>query len=67
MPMLIIILNNNGIYSGVDELPSDISEIPVTALNPKVKYELIAEGLGAVGYLITDLSGLEKTLPKAIE
>lgn len=34
LPILIIIINNNGIYSGIEELPTKNEDIPVTALNP---------------------------------
>ena len=46
LPILVIIINNNGIYSGTDELPEDPTENPVTALNPNARYEKIAEALG---------------------
>lgn len=48
LPFIVIIINNNGIFTGVDEIPEKGSndEYPVTALNPKSKYELMADAFG---------------------
>lgn len=34
LPIVVIIINNNGIFMGIDELSQKNDEIPVTALNP---------------------------------
>ena len=34
LPIVVIIINNNGIFMGIDELSKKNDEIPVTALNP---------------------------------
>ena len=41
LPIVVIIINNNGIFMGVDEISehSKNVEIPVTALNPLTEYE----------------------------
>jgi len=41
LPIVVIIINNNGIFMGVDEINKDASnsDIPVTALNPETAYE----------------------------
>lgn len=39
LPIVVIIINNNGIFMGVEELSGRNQEIPVTALNPDTKYE----------------------------
>lgn len=39
LPLVIIIINNNGIFMGVDELSQKNNEKPVTALNPNSRYE----------------------------
>lgn len=39
IPIVIIIINNNGIFVGVDELSEKNNEKPVTALNPNSRYE----------------------------
>lgn len=41
-----IILNNNGIYSGTEELPENRLDSPVTALNPQARYEKVVEAFG---------------------
>ena len=43
LPIVIIIINNNGIFMGVDEIPQKNSDIPVTALNPCTAYEKIVD------------------------
>lgn len=37
--IVVIIINNNGIFMGVDEIPKNNADIPVTALNPSTAYE----------------------------
>jgi len=53
LPVVVIIINNNGIYSGVDELPEDRAYAPVTALSPGAAYHRIADALGGKGFLAT--------------
>ena len=52
LPILLIIINNNGIYSGVEELPEEPTENPVTALNPQARYEKLADALGGKGFYV---------------
>ena len=59
---MIIIINNNGIYSGVEELPKENQEIPVTALNPESRYEKMAEAFGGCGYYAKNKKELENFL-----
>jgi thiamine pyrophosphate-dependent acetolactate synthase large subunit-like protein len=66
LPILIIIINNNGIYSGVEELPKEAQEIPVTALNPESRYEKMAEAFGGAGFYVKNKSELEPALKKAL-
>jgi thiamine pyrophosphate-dependent acetolactate synthase large subunit-like protein len=48
LPILIIVINNNGVYAGLDELPSQKAlQIPVTSLSTRCAYDRMAEGLGA--------------------
>jgi len=67
LPFVVIILNNNGIYSGIEELPKGIKngEIPVTALNPTSQYEKMAEAFGGDGYHATNPEQLSKALKSA--
>jgi 2-hydroxyacyl-CoA lyase 1 len=69
LPLTVIIINNNGIYSGVPELPEDRdpSGIPVTALSPEAKYEKIAEAFGGKGIKVTTHSELSNALNEAFD
>ncbi|CAD8213992.1 unnamed protein product [Paramecium octaurelia] len=51
LPLVIIIINNNGIFVGVDELSQKNNEKPVTALNPNSRYEKLCESFGGKGFL----------------
>jgi len=42
LPLKVIIINNSGIGSGVEELESNNKDIPVNALLPGAKYEMLA-------------------------
>lgn len=52
IPIVIIIINNNGIFVGVDELSKNNNEKPVTALNPNSRYEKLCDAYGGKGFLI---------------
>jgi 2-hydroxyacyl-CoA lyase 1 len=54
LPIVVIIINNNGIFIGVDEISENTKngELPVTALNPETKYEKLGEAFGARGILV---------------
>lgn len=56
----IFIINNNGIYSGTDELEGDPLTYGVTHLNPDAKYQVIAEAFGGKGFEAKTKSDLEK-------
>ena len=55
----IFIINNNGIYAGVDELGEDPTSIGVTSLNPASKYEKIAKAFGGKGYDVKTVQELK--------
>ena len=40
LPFAVLIINNNGLFSGIDELPEKTTDISFTNLNPGSKYEL---------------------------
>lgn len=80
LPLIIIILNNNGIYSvlflnfpilktskGVEsiDVKGPNNEIPVTALNPDVKYEKIAEAFNGRGFAVKTPEELDSALKTA--
>ena len=50
LPLKIVIINNSGITRGVDEITDKTNtSIPVTALLPGSKYEMIAQAFGGKG------------------
>ena len=56
----IFIINNNGIYSGTDELEGDPLSYGVTHLNPDAKYQVIAEAFGGKGFEAKNKQDLDK-------
>lgn len=60
MGAVIFIINNNGIYSGTEELVGDPSTYGVTHLNPETKYENFAHAFGGKGFEAKNQEGLAK-------
>ncbi|KAJ2691228.1 hypothetical protein IWW39_000127 [Coemansia spiralis] len=54
LPLVVVVINNSGIYFGLDQdqYEERRDALPSTALTPEVRYELIAEAVGAKGYLV---------------
>ncbi|KAJ2834650.1 hypothetical protein GGI24_000308 [Coemansia furcata] len=54
LPLVVVVINNSGIYFGLDQEQYEERRdvLPSTALTPEVRYELIAEAVGAKGYLV---------------
>eukprot|EP01126_Amoeba_proteus_P009426 TRINITY_DN13568_c0_g1_i5.p1 TRINITY_DN13568_c0_g1~~TRINITY_DN13568_c0_g1_i5.p1 ORF type:complete len:153 (-),score=42.84 TRINITY_DN13568_c0_g1_i5:85-543(-) len=51
LPITFIVLNNNGIYRGVEALSTvDPTLVPPTVLTPGTRYEKIIEAFGGVGF-----------------
>jgi thiamine pyrophosphate-dependent acetolactate synthase large subunit-like protein len=46
----IFVINNNGIYSGTEQLEGEPSSFGVTHLNPETKYENLAHAFGGKGF-----------------
>ncbi len=70
LPLLIIIINNNGIYHGLDtktynETP--INNLPSTALLPDVRYDLIADAICGKGYFVKTPQELSNALEDALK
>ncbi|OZJ02332.1 hypothetical protein BZG36_04295 [Bifiguratus adelaidae] len=69
LPLLIIVINNNGIYHGLTD--SDFSKavkdnnLPSTALLPDTRYDMIAEACGGRGWFARNKPELEKALKEA--
>ncbi|KAJ1904610.1 hypothetical protein LPJ81_002395 [Coemansia sp. IMI 209127] len=70
LPLVVIVINNNGIYFGLDQTEYDELEkqgrLPATALTPDVRYELIAEAVGARGRLVKTPEDLGDAVNEAL-
>jgi 2-hydroxyacyl-CoA lyase 1 len=64
---VIFIINNNGIYSGVDKLEGDPKNYPVTGLNPDIKYELIGSAFCGEGIKVQTEEELEAACKQAFK
>jgi len=68
LPVVFIILNNNGIYQGLPNHEGLTREqIPVTSLLPTARYELIAEAFGGRGWQVDNAQDLRQVLPEAMQ
>ncbi|XP_072535496.1 2-hydroxyacyl-CoA lyase 1 [Salminus brasiliensis] len=74
LPVIIIVINNNGIYSGVDadtwremEKIGDMTTIapPVTLL-PEARYEQVMSAFGGCGYLVRTVEELRSALQQSL-
>uniref|UniRef100_A0A9J8DKB1 2-hydroxyacyl-CoA lyase 1 n=2 Tax=Cyprinus carpio TaxID=7962 RepID=A0A9J8DKB1_CYPCA len=75
LPIIIIVINNNGIYSGVDpktwkemEKMGDMTTIapPVTLL-PEAQYEQVMSAFGGRGYLVRTVEELRSALQESLD
>ncbi|CAG8823836.1 25164_t:CDS:2, partial [Dentiscutata erythropus] len=70
LPMTIIIINNNGIYHGLDTESynsTSLNALPSTALLPDVRYDLIADATGGKGYFVRKPQELENAMKEALK
>jgi 2-hydroxyacyl-CoA lyase 1 len=61
-----IIINNNGVGGGPDELTGDALKNPPGAYTPKAHYEKMAEIYGGKGFFVTEPDQLRPALEEAI-
>ncbi|TRY93287.1 hypothetical protein DNTS_010845 [Danionella cerebrum] len=75
LPIIIIVVNNNGIYSGVDpetwkemEKMGDMTTIapPVTLL-PEARYEQLVRAFGGTGFLVRTVEELRSALEESLK
>lgn len=75
LPILIIIINNSGIYSGIDASHfqllhsaklSSVVDLPSTALLPNARYEKIADAFGGRGVCVQTPSELRQALQEGL-
>ena len=64
LPITFIIINNNGIGGGPNEL--DPENIPVSAYTPNAHYERVIEAFGGKGYFVTKPDELGPALKDAL-
>lgn len=75
LPMIVIIFNNNGIYSGLEEETFKMLEddtvhlslsIPPTTLLPDARYEKITEMFGGKGFFVKTVEELQSALKESL-
>ncbi|CAL8130686.1 unnamed protein product [Orchesella dallaii] len=76
LPIISVIINNSGIYGGVDkEIWDQINEgggselpyrLPPNTLSPQCRYEKLAEMAGGQGFFCENIEQLQSALEKAI-
>ncbi|KAJ2359145.1 hypothetical protein GGF43_000311 [Coemansia sp. RSA 2618] len=70
LPLVVIVINNNGIYFGLDSAEyarlEEQRALPTTALLPDIRYELIAEACGARGHLVKTPTELAAAVDSAL-
>ncbi|GAA5799255.1 hypothetical protein HPULCUR_004665 [Helicostylum pulchrum] len=70
LPLLIIVINNNGIYHGLDDDEYEASRIsgtlPTTSLSPETRYDMISEACGGKGWLVKNRVQLGNALKDAL-
>jgi 2-hydroxyacyl-CoA lyase 1 len=65
LPLIIIIINNNGIYHGLDDIKSVPSDkLPSFTLMPETRYDLLANSVYGQGFLVKDSTQLQSALQK---
>jgi len=67
LPLKCIIVNNNGIGRGIEEFEThNAEELPVYALSPNAKYELISIAFGGKGACVKDHKSLAAALDEML-
>lgn len=66
MNITFVIVNNNGVGGGPDELPPDPTKAPPSAYTPGAHYEKMAEIYGGKGFYVTEPSQLRPALEEAM-
>jgi 2-hydroxyacyl-CoA lyase 1 len=65
LPITFIIINNNGIGSGVNELDHEAG-LPAGVYTVDARYEKVMEAFGGKGYFVTKPEELEPALKSAL-
>lgn len=64
LPLIVIVMNNNGIYHGTENASS--STLPSTALSEECRYDLVGKGLGTNGFIVHSLPELKTAFQEAL-
>jgi 2-hydroxyacyl-CoA lyase 1 len=67
LPIVFLIINNNGIGGGIDALPEDPFQSPPSAYTVNAGYEKMIEGFGGKGYFVRTPEELQTALKQALE
>ena len=67
LPIVFVIINNNGIGMGFSDLPEDRFQSPVMAYTIEAGYEKMIEGFGGKGYSVRTPEELSTSLKQALD
>ncbi|MEM9177049.1 MAG: oxalyl-CoA decarboxylase [Myxococcota bacterium] len=67
LPIVFVIINNNGIGMGFDALPDDRFQSPAMAYTIEAGYEKMIEGFGGKGYSVRTPDELSASLKQALD
>ena len=67
LPIVFVIINNNGIGMGFDALPEDRFQSPAMAYTIEAGYEKMIEGFGGKGYSVRTPAELSASLKQALD
>ncbi len=67
LPIVFVIINNNGIGMGFDALPEDRFQSPASAYTIEAGYEKMIEGFGGKGYAVRTPAELSAALKQALD
>ncbi|RKP24345.1 thiamine diphosphate-binding protein [Syncephalis pseudoplumigaleata] len=72
LPLIVIVINNNGIYYGLDkdgyeQRMNESASLPSFTLLPEARYELMAEAFHGKGYLCRTKPDIEAAMTAALQ
>lgn len=65
LPITVVVINNGGIYNGVDNVVPD--QLGPTTLDPTGRYDLIAKAFGGDNYYVTNYQEVKDTFATAVD
>ena len=66
LPIVTVIFNNNGVYSGCDVNPSGTPDLAPCSFVKGARYDKMIEAFGGIGYNVTTPAELTKAMTEAI-